>query len=171
MNSPTNLELARPAWRLAAGVINFLAVGFIAAITRLAAQPLGENRIRMIVLLGVTVFWLACVLRGKSLGGSFCLLEIRRADFSTLAFPTQLLRTLPFYLLALIGFLPLSVFPVSVAIIQALVFLSLTAVLIVDVAFLLITRRSLVDRWLKIKVLRLNLPERVRPRIFGIRIS
>jgi hypothetical protein len=171
MNPQTNLEPARPSWRFAAGIINLIAVGFMAMIAQQAATPLGESRIRMLVLVGVTVFWLVCVLRKKSLGAVFCLLEVKRADSSVLSIPVYFLWTLPFYLFALVGYFPLSVLPDGVAMMQPILLLLLTTALVVDALFLLVTRRSLSDRWLKIAVLRLNLPDHLRPRILGIRIS
>jgi hypothetical protein len=176
MTDPANLEPATPSWRVVAGVINIFVVGILIELTRLASGHFfndSEDHVTMcLIIIGlVTVYWLGCVLRKKSLGGAFCLLEVRRTDFLHPSLSVHILRTSPYYLLALFAYFPTAILPMAINVSRVLMLLPLLAVLAVNAVFLILTRRSLFDRWLEIVVLRLNLPDNLRPRIFGIRVS
>ncbi|HEY0968594.1 MAG TPA: hypothetical protein VGD88_14475 [Opitutaceae bacterium] len=171
MKLPANFELAGPAWRFVAGGINLLVFGCITMVAEFAAKRLGDDGARAVALVGITGFWLVWSLRRKSLGGAFCLLEIRSADFAPLLVGAYLVRTLPYYLLAFLACFPLGILPPSLAKVQLLFLIGLIVGLGVDAICLVLTRRSLLDRWTKTEVLRLNLPAHLRPRFFGIRIS
>lgn len=171
MNLPEHLEQARPLRRFVAGLINLLIVGLFSEVAQRVLKQEGETGIRFGVLAWITFFWLLCILRRKSVGGAFCLLEMKRTDFSALGRSVYLVRTLPFYLLALVGYFPTGILPPQAVMAQLGGLLLVASVLVVDAAYTLLTRRSLFDRWLNTTVVRLNLPDHLRPRIFGIRVS
>ena len=175
MIAPPHFEKASTSWRFAAAAINVVAVGSFVVVAealarRFAAPGAQSTTVRLILLGLVTLYWLACALKRKSLGGTFCLLESRRQGFDPLSFRLCLLRSLHFYAASVIAYTPSSVLPSGAETVRAMLLFALAALFALDAIILVLTSRSVADRLFKVTVFRLNLPDHLRPKMFGQRI-
>jgi len=161
--------------RFAAAGFNFIVFGLLVQLSSfLAGQiaaPDHQKTTGRLMLLGLlTLYWLACIMSRKSVGGAICLLELRRDDFRPIGRQLFLLRSLPFYLVGVIVSSPWSLESHASNLVRGILVLLSLGWFLTDIIALVITGRSLLDRVSGTKVLWLNLPEHLRPKAFGRRI-
>jgi hypothetical protein len=118
----------------------------------------------------LTLFWLACGFFRSSPGAHFCQLHFCHDDRSRISRLTALARSALYF-----GFVVLVQMPswasVETAVIFALLFLIYLGLLLANFAILAFCGRPPLDRWLKVTVLTLQLPQQHIPKIFGIPIK
>lgn len=115
--------------------------------------------------------WLLCVLKKKSIGAMFCLLEIRQRDGTAPTLRQMVARSGPVFLLAILWCCPTADLPTEMTIFWALLLMTAILTAFVSGMVRIVSGSSLLDRLSQTVVLQLNLPDQAKPRIFGRRIT
>lgn len=119
----------------------------------------------------LTALWLLCVLKKKSIGAMFCLLEIRQRDGTAPTLRQMIARSGPIFLLAVLWCFPAAALPTEMTILWVLLLMTAVLTALVSGMVGIVSGSSLLDRLSQTVVLQLNLPDQAKPRIFGRRIT
>ena len=169
---PAHLVPATRPRRFAAGLINFMSFS--------CALMLGEAIVMFQPQLGLarevwatsimSIFWILYIVRGKSIGGAFCLLEIRTHEGHRSSRWQRLIRSTPGFSLPFAFVMPATGEPSAAGVLVVLLFFTLACAIVVSGIIGLVTGASLLDRLSKTVLLQLKLPDHAKPRVFGMRI-
>lgn len=175
---PSHLVPATCGRRFFAGFVNLLFAGFAimsgSAIADHAWTPARLSSRASLYAIGVvTVLWLVGVLQKKSIGAAVCLMEVRTHAGGCPSRIQMVARTAPVYLLGISGLIfdAFPDFPLIFRIVQCFIWLGLFLATVTSSMFAFITGASLFDRISGTTLVQLSLPEHMKPRLFGIRIT
>lgn len=171
---PPHLIPATRGRRFCAGLLNVMSAGLA---TLLAGVVGAESlqwadlgvRSRLWAIGFLTALWLLCVVKKKSIGAMFCLLEIRQRDGTAPTLRQMVARS--HFLLAVLWCCPAADLPTEMAIFWALLLMTAILTALVSGMVGIVSGSSFLDRLSQTVVLQLNLPDQVKPRIFGRRIT
>ncbi len=176
MNPPGAFLIpARGIRRLGAGIFNTLVIGFLVEVAELATGTYPDHHTRSmaerVCFLGLaTGLWLLCLICRKSVGSTFCLLEVRARDGGSPSVLQMLVRSAPIYVLAPMGTVPWALLPPWLRLGLGGLYVAILVGVLMNGVVGFLTGASVLDRWSKTVLLQITLPDHAKPRLFGIRI-
>lgn len=166
---------ASPGVRVVAAFINWMLVGgmmsFSLLVVRATAGLSAEIISKLLMVVLATLFWLACGIARSSPGAAFCQLRFCDVNGAALRLRIALLRSLPFYVIALLVLLPFRSLGSTGGPAILLFITAYLGALVMNFSIVGTTGRTHLDLWLGVRVLKLRLSPSIMPKILGIPIK